>query len=125
MISNDAKEIAKSVDELRRALLKMDQTVQAAARKFSMSLHPTTFKEIDKDHVPEVLLADIPLRIDWTDPPIKGGARIVKTITGFIDIQIHIPTDDDAGGARIENLIKSLPLEGLLISAIDPARAWA
>lgn len=117
MDSKEAQKLTAAVTDARRTLEKagkeVSNAISAISRELAKAQHPAFGPPLDFALLP----LDFPAIIDWENPTINGIARCSLNEHGEAKITVTIPREQ---AHRFVDLLGSLPVNGILISAVDP-----
>jgi hypothetical protein len=75
-----------------------------------------TLNEMRRQQLVTTVKEDIPVKITWMTPELKGLARIIKRTDGRVVIEIHVEGED---ASLVEDLIFSQPVEALSLDSVE------
>jgi hypothetical protein len=112
-INASLREAAKSVNVVMNNPVSNDPSEVYAATQKRMR---ETLNEMRRQQLVTTVKEDIPVKITWMTPELKGLARIIKRTDGRVVIEIHVEGED---ASLVEDLIFSQPVEALSLDSVE------
>jgi hypothetical protein len=112
-INASLREAAKSVNVVMNNPVSNDPSEVYAATQKRMR---ETLNERRRQQLITTVKEDIPVKITWMTPELKGLARIIKRTDGRVVIEIHVEGED---ASLVEDLIFSQPVEALSLDSVE------